>query len=93
MKETKEVLKGVEVLATKIIARIGDGIGVDDAISLATDAELRVAVQNAVNGIALVDDELKAAGIDEYAELITAATPVVLAIIKAVRAAAAKKAA
>lgn len=93
LKETREVLKGVEVLATKIIARIGDGVGVDDAIALATDGELRAAVTNAVNGIALVDDELKDLTLDETAELITAVTPVVIGIIKAVKAAAAKKAA
>jgi hypothetical protein len=93
LKETKEVLRGVDVLATKIIARIADGVGVDDAIALATDGELRAAVTAAVNGIGLVDDELRDLTLDETAELIAAVTPVVLNIIKAIRTAAAKKAA
>lgn len=93
LKETKEVLKGVEVLATKIVARIGDGVGVDDVIALATDGELRNAVTAAVTGIGNVDDELKDLSVDEIAELVTAATPVIINIIKALRAAGAKRAA
>lgn len=93
LKETKDVLKGVEVLAMKIVARLGDGAGVDDVISLATDGELRNAITAAVQGVGNVDDELKDLSVDEIAELVTAVTPVVVNIIKALRAASAKRAA
>jgi len=91
LKETKEVLTGVEALAVAIIERTGDGIGVDDAIALATDSALRAKVTAAVNGISGVHGELKDLSLDEIAELVPEATKIAIGIIKALRVAADKR--
>lgn len=84
VKESKEFLEGLGLLGAKGVAIAKGGLGVDDiphVVSLAKDFEV---LQKAVEGINLVDDELKNLDEAEAIELVAC----LFGVIKKIREAA-----
>lgn len=68
IKETLEVLDFANLLAVKMIAALKDGAQLDD-LKLLLDAELHAKGKAALDGFAIVKEELKDVSLDEAPEL------------------------
>jgi hypothetical protein len=86
-KETKELLKGVTLLGALVAKRLKDGVDLDDAAAIAKalllDAEFRASVEDAIDGIELVDDELSDLDFKEGLELAAELPEIIKAIADA----------
>jgi hypothetical protein len=82
---TREVIKDVRVLATRLITRAKDGVGIDDAIALATDSEVRAAAISLCANVKKLKAEAGDLSLDEGVSLIPDVTALIIEIIKAAK--------
>lgn len=87
VKETKEMLVGVFAVATLLVARFKDGVGVDDAAAiydkLKNDAEFKAVITAAYLGYEQIPGEVKDIDVGEGFELAGHMLPEILKLIKA----------
>lgn len=72
VKETKEALIALATIGVFVVKRVKDGVDLSDLMALVDklrDEEFQAIVQAGVDGINLVDDELKDLDLDDYLEL------------------------
>lgn len=88
MKETKELVVGLLKVATVLAESFKDGVQTQDigviAAKIQSDESLKAALLAAYNDVELAKEEIKDLDLAKSIELVGAALPEVLALIKAV---------
>jgi len=89
IKETKEVVKAASAIAVFLVARLKDGVGVDDAMAVVSkvtaDAEFKALMEAAIKDIKLVPAEVKDLELAEGIELAGEAAKMVPAILEVLK--------
>lgn len=83
---TRAVLADLKVLIPKLIQRSKDGVGVDDAIALVSDPEVRAALSNFMVNVKKVPAEERDLTLEEVVALVPDVTALVVASIAAAKA-------
>lgn len=89
IKETKEALKGILILAALLADRFKDGVQTEDAAAIFTklqlDEEFKKCLVEAYNGAELVPSEVKDIDIAEALDLVKVCIDYVPAIVAALK--------
>lgn len=85
IENTVAVLDDVKSITIKVITLAKDGIGIDDALALATDGDFRQAVEDAVARAKNLPAEDEDLDLNEIEALAPHVTGLVIGIIRALR--------
>ncbi len=70
VKQTKDIVRAVRVLAVAILEEVLDGVSPMDAIDIAMNSEVRDSVAEAMEGIEKVDEEIGDLSTEEVFEIV-----------------------